>query len=370
MKTASKSIWLIMGLLALFGCSGNGHAPEKKAAAAVIVKGAVTERVDLSQLPETFEVVGTVRSRTSAVITSRVPGTISAIKGQEGDRVKKGQLLIQLDAGENQANEAAAVAGIDEARRGLDEAVARKRLADVTHERYQKLFNEQAVTRQEFDIKQADKEIAAQGVSRAEARLRQAQAGAQAAGSLSGYTRISAPISGVITAKAVGLGATVFPSQPLMTIEDEGGYQLELAIPESMSSKVRPGNEVQITLDAIAATASARIAEVVPSSDPLSRTFIAKVSLGQKGLKSGMFGRGVISLGGGVSGMLVAKTAVFERGALTSVWTVDKDSIAHMRIVKTGRTVGGRVEILSGLSSGERVVVSGAEKVSEGSRVE
>ena len=83
-----------------------------------------------------------------------------------------------------------------------------------------------------------------------------------------------------------------------------------------------------------------------------------------------MFGRGVISLGGGVSGMLVAKTAVFERGALTSVWTVDKDSIAHMRIVKTGRTVGGRVEILSGLSSGERVVVSGAEKVSEGSRVE
>jgi RND family efflux transporter MFP subunit len=299
-----------------------------------------------------------------------VPGTISAIKGQEGDRVKKGQLLIQLDAGENQANEAAAVAGVEEARRGLDEALARKRLADVTYERFQKLFNEQAVTRQEYDVKQADKELAAQGVARAEARLRQVQAGAQAAGSLSGYTRITAPISGVITVKSVGLGATVFPSQPLMTIEDEGGYQLELAIPESMSSKVRPGSEVQITLDAIAATASARIAEVVPSSDPLSRTFIAKVPLGQKGLKSGMFGRGVISLGGAVSGMMVAKSAVFERGALTSVWAVDKDGIARLRIVKTGRTVGNRVEILSGLSGGERVVVSGAEKVSEGSRVE
>ena len=69
--------------------------------------------------------------------------------------------------------------------------------------------------------------------------------------------------------------------------------------------------------------------------------------------------------------MLVARKAVVERGALTSVWIVDKENIARMRLVKVGKTVGDRVEILSGLSDGERiVVVGGVEKVSEGAKVE
>jgi multidrug efflux pump subunit AcrA (membrane-fusion protein) len=66
----------------------------------------------------------------------------------------------------------------------------------------------------------------------------------------------------------------------------------------------------------------------------------------------------------------VPKKAVIERGALTLVWTADKDAIARMRIVKAGRITGERIEILSGLSDGDRVVVSGAEKVSEGNKIE
>jgi len=82
-----------------------------------------------------------------------------------------------------------------------------------------------------------------------------------------------------------------------------------------------------------------------------------------------MFGRGVISLGSTVNGMLVARQAINVRGALTSVWVVDKDSIARMRLVKVGKVVGNMVEILSGLSDGERVVVSGSEKINEGAKV-
>ena len=370
-----RNYWLLVGgllSLALFngGCSKQNEAGKAENAPVAVVKGVTLETVKSSATPDLLDVVGSVRARTSAIISTRIPGSISVLRVREGDRVKKGQILIQLDAQENQATAAGATAGIDEARRGLDEAFSRKKLADATFDRYQNLFKEQAVTRQEFDVKQTEKDIAAQAVARAESRLKQAQEGAKASNAMSDYTRIVAPISGVIASKQADLGATVFPGQPLMTIEDEGSYQLELALPESEAAKVKPGSPLQITLDSIGKSFSAKISEIVPTADPASRTFVAKITLTQKGLKSGMFGRGSISLGTSTNGITVPKKAVVERGALTSVWTLDKENIARMRIVKVGRQTGERMEILSGITDGDRIIANGVEKVTEGSKVE
>jgi RND family efflux transporter MFP subunit len=361
---------LLITALSAPGCSKKHDAGKAENAPVAIVKGITLETVKTVAMPELLDVVGSVRARTSAVVSTRIPGSISVLRVREGDRVKKGQVLAQLDAQENQAHAAVANAAIDEAHRGLDEALSRKKLADTTFDRYQKLYNEQAISRQEFDVKQAEKDMASQGAARAESRLRQAKEGAKAASAMSDYTRIIAPISGIIASKQADLGATVFPGQPLMTIEDEGTYQLELALPEGFATKVKPGSPLQVTLDAIGSTFTARIAEIVPTADPASRTFTAKVALKQSGLKSGMFGRGSISLGTTVNGITVPKKAAVERGALTYVWVLDKENIARMRIVKVGRVTGERVEILSGLSDGERVVVAGVEKVTEGARVE
>ncbi len=361
---------VLLALAVMAGC-GTGHdsaqkAPETRPA----ISGLGLETVAVTAMPETVDVVGTVRARTSALVSTRIPGVVSVLKVREGDRVRKGQILMQLDAQENQALAAQSASGIDEARRALDEAVARRKLADATFERYHRLFTEQAVSRQEFDVRQTDRELAAQGVARAEARLKQAQEGARAASAMADYTRVIAPISGIITSKQVDLGATVFPSQPLMTIEDESHYQLELAIPETLAQKIRPGMPVRVSLDASGTTAQTRIAEVVPAADPASRTFIAKIDLNQKGIRSGMFGRGVVSLGSTVNAMLVPRSAVLEKGALTSVWVVGAGQTTRLRLVRVGKTVGDRVEILSGLAAGDRVVVSGLEKVSEGAKVE
>ncbi|NTW98872.1 MAG: efflux RND transporter periplasmic adaptor subunit [Geobacteraceae bacterium] len=356
--------------LSAAGCSKKHEEGKAETAPVAVIKGTSLEVVKLAAVPELLDVVGSVRARTSAVVSTRIPGSISVLRVREGDRVRKGQLLAQLDAQENQATAAVATAAVDEARRGLDEAFSRKKLADTTFDRYNNLLHEQAITRQEFDVKQTEKDVAAQGVARAESRLKQAQQGAKAATTVSDYTRIIAPISGIIASKQADLGATVFPGQPLMTIDDDGSYQLELALPENVASKVKPGTPLQVTLDAIGSTFAARIAEIVPTADPASRTFVAKIALNQKGLKSGMFGRGAVSLGTTTNGITVPKKAVIDHGALTSVWTLDKGNIARMRIVRVGRQSGERVEILSGLSDGDRVVVSGAEKVTEGARVE
>jgi RND family efflux transporter MFP subunit len=355
----------------LAACGEKGHeARHEGNSPAIVVKGLQVETVKASEVPDIIEVVGTVKARTSAVVSARIPGTVSMLKVREGERVRKGQILARLDAQESGATAAAAAAGADEAHRALDEALARKRLADVTFDRYLRLYNEQAVTRQEFDTKQAEKEVAAQGVARAEARFRQAGEGARAASRMADYTAIVSPISGVIIARQVDSGSTVFPAQPLMTIDDEGSYQLELALPESLATRVKVGTPVQVTLDALNATFDAGIAEIVPSADPRSRTFIAKVPLARKGVASGMFGRGAISLGSASNGILVPRGAVVEHGALMSVWVVDQAHSARMRLVKTGKSVGGKVEILAGLSDGERLVICGAEKVSEGAKVE
>jgi RND family efflux transporter MFP subunit len=368
-SAALVSIPLIV-LMAVSGCSKKHEADKKENVPASVVKGTKLEIVKSSAMPETLEVVGTVRARTSAVVSARIPGTLSLLNVREGDRVRKGQILARLEALENQANAAVATAGVDEARQGVDEAQSRKKLVDSTFDRYHKLFNEQAISRQEFEVKQSEKELAAQGLARAEARLKQAQERSKAASTMSDYTRIVAPISGVITSKPVDLGATVFPAQPLMTIEDEGSYLLELAVPESLAARVKPGSPVQVALDALGGSFETRIAEIVPAVDPVNRSFTAKIALNQKGLKSGMFGRGSISLGTSVNGISVPIMAVVNHGALTSVWTLDKESMARMRIVKVGRQTGARVEILSGLTDGDRVVITGVEKVSEGAKVE
>ena len=370
-RTYALSVTIVLtAALLTAGCSKKHEAGKAATAPVTVLKGLSLETVRNVAVPEMLEVVGSVRARTSAVVSTRIPGSISVLRVREGDRVRKGQLLAQLYAPENQATAALATAGIDEARRGLDEAVSRRKLAETTFDRYQNLFKEQAISRQEFDARQTEKDMAAQGVARAESRLKQAQEGAKASAAMSGYTRIIAPISGIIASKQADLGATVFPGQPLMTIEDEGSYQLELALPENLASKVKPGSPLQVTLDAVGSSFAARIAEIVPTADAGSRTFVAKIVLNQKGLKSGMFGRGSISLGTTVNGITVPIKAVINRGAMTVVWTVDKENITRMRIVKIGRQSGERLEILSGLTEADRVVVTGAEKVTEGARVE
>jgi len=366
--TFNRAVAITVISLLLFSCGRKERSAEEKPV--TVLKDVAVELVKQESLPEVLEVVGTVRSRTAAMISPRIAGVIAVMRVKEGDRVKKGEVMARLDALENQANALAAVNAVEEARRALDESIARKHLAVTQFERYRNLLTGDVVSRQDFEVKETEKELALQGVARAEARLKQAQEQSKGAGIVADYTRIVAPISGIITSRTADLGSTVFPSQPLFTIEDENGYQLELAIPESMATRIRPGSAVQITLDSLGSSFAARIVEIVPAADPASRTYTAKVPLAQQGLKSGMFGRGAVALGTAVNSISVPKKSVVERGAMNSVWVVDSGNIARLRLVKIGRAINERVEILSGLSAGERVVVSGVEKVSDGAKVE
>jgi len=184
-----------------FGC-GKKVEPVQPSAP-VVLQGITVAALAAEAIPEIQEAAGAVKARSSALVSARIAGSVSGVYVKEGDRVARGKLLLVIDAAESGAAAAGAASGVDEAARALDEARSRRRLAAATFDRYRRLFEEQAVTRQEFEQRQMEQETASEGVARAEARLSQARQGARAAGTVAGYGRVSSPISGVVLAKQV-----------------------------------------------------------------------------------------------------------------------------------------------------------------------
>ena len=356
---------LLVFSLVTTGCGEKRRSTET---AAPVVKGAALELARVTDIQDMVEAVGTVKARNSAQIAARIPGTVRAVLVREGDRVGRGRLLLTIDAAESLAGAAGAQASVEEAHRALEEALSRQSLAEVTWQRFNNLYQEQAATRQELDARTAERDMARQGVARARARISLAREALRAAGAVAGYTKVTAPISGVVTGKNVDLGMTVFPGTPLMTVEESDAFRLEAAAPETLFGKVRPGDVVAVEVTG-APPMHGRVAGVVPSADPLSRTFTVKIDIAGSGLRSGTFGKAAFAVGAH-RGILVSRSAVFERGALTAVWAVGSDRIARMRLVRIGKTAGDKVEVISGLAEGENVVIAGVDKVVDGARIE
>jgi multidrug efflux system membrane fusion protein len=371
MKIMSAGVVCLIAAALMTGMAGCGDKGKKGTVAEgrPVVRGLTLETAASTTVPERVEATGTVRSINSALLSARIPGTISGIYAKEGDRVRRGKLLLTIEALESSAGASGAAYAVEEAQSAVEEALARKKLADVTFERFSKLFNEQAVTRQELDTRLAERDVADKALARARARLDQMRESHRAAGAVAGYTRIAAPFGGIITGKTVDVGATVFPGMPLMTVEAEGNYRLEVNAPESLLGKIRVGQAVPVSLDGVTGSADGKVAEIVPRVDPTSRTFTVKLDISPKGVRSGQFGRARFPVGE-KRRILVPESALSEHGELTSVWVVDRLNIVRLRLVKPGSTYGNRIEILAGLSDGDRIVTGGVEKVTDGARIE
>lgn len=145
-----------------------------------------------------------------------------------------------------------------------------------------------------------------------------------------------------------------------------------------MLKKVRLGTPVRVSIDALGSQEfSSRVSEIVPASDPASRSYTVKIDLfdkkgrpvDQPALRSGLFGRARFVIGQ-KQALKIPQKAILQRGQLVSIFIVDESSILHLRLIKTGKQYEDQVEVLSGLNDGERIVIEGLEKVKEGDRVQ
>ncbi len=287
------------------------------------------------------QVVGTVRAKVRATLEAKVSGRILKMPVAVGDRVRKGQVVAQLDAQEIKAN-------LTKAR-----AVLRQAKADL--DRYTRLLQQKSVTPAEFEAVQAKHAVAAATVNEAE--------------TLFSYARVTAPFDGVVTHKLADVGDLASPGRPLVEIDDPGTLRLEAAVPEALSGFVGLGTPISVRLSSLEKTVDGIVSEVAPTADPNSRTLLVKIDLETvKGLRAGQFGRALVPTGR-TNIVRVPTDAVVRRGQLEILF-IAVDSRAQLRLVKTGKVFGEQVEIVSGLEPGEAVIVTKPSSLRDGQPIE
>jgi multidrug efflux pump subunit AcrA (membrane-fusion protein) len=360
------------------GCS-QGEAPAAVAGSPVSVSVAAAAEQDLVT---PFEAGGVVRAQRVAVVVSRIMADVRAVPVKAGDRVRAGQTLVLLDARELQAHrnraaasqvavtQATALAEAD--RQAADAGLA---LARLTHQRIAGLKAKNSATQGELDEAvanlrgaEARMRVAEARVAEARASIDSAAAGASAADVAASYATLTAPFDGIVTEKSVDPGNMASPGLPLVTVEDDRAFRLEVRLDESRAAFVHAGDEVRVRLDG-APDAAGRVAVVERMLDPGSHDFLVKIDLPSgTPLRSGMYARAIFR-GAARHGLAVPEAAIVRRGQLSSVFVVDADNHARLRLVNASEPADGRVEIRAGVRAGERVVLSPPPALADGSPV-
>jgi multidrug efflux pump subunit AcrA (membrane-fusion protein) len=351
-------------------------------------KPAVKARVavaDVSQQPFIYRAVGTVKARTASTLSSKLMGTVTSVKVRVGDIVKKGATLVTIDdeqvvAGLRQAEAALDVArrGLDAARSAYEAAKAGASLAGTTYKRYQQLMAEDSVSKQEFDEIAARYRQAASALKQAEAmvkvarfRVQQAEAGLTAAQARNRDITVRAPYDGIVAAKMIEVGDLASPGTPFLRLEKIGDFEVRVAVPEEYGRYVHTGQELSVHIPSLGLSGlSGKVRTISPAADQATRTFTAKVTLPpEKHIKSGLFAR--VDIPVGEAGILtLPRSALVKYGQLTGFYLVDEKQTARFRLVRTGRILGERMEVISGLKTGDHYVVQPPLEMEDGVKVE
>ena len=377
----TKLAALFLTLLWLAGCSE--APPDGREAAAAAAIPVIVEPAAPQALPSIYEATGTVRARVSAVISSKLLANVREVKAQLGDRVREGQTLVTLDSRDLDAAARRARAAREELRQAVpeaDSAVAAAKanfdLAQTTFQRMNELYGKKSISDQEFDevsgkrkAAQANYEMMQARRAQLDGKMAQMEEDIRAADVARSHAEIAAPFAGLVIAKTVEPGILAAPGVPLLTLEREGTYRLEASVEESRLVAIRVGQAVRVKLEGVDRTLEARVSEIGPVVDAASRAYTVKIDLpAVPVIRSGSFGRAMFHVGSR-SLLAIPLTAVTERGQLRSVFVVE-NGVARTRLITVGQHAGDRVEVLSGLTTGDAVVISAPRDLADGARVE
>ena len=336
------------------------------------------------QLPNLHLASGTVRGRSTAVLTSKITGYVRTVSVRPGDHVKAGQSLARLEANDTRATVARARAALAqthnakiEAESGLVAASAAARFAKTSYERASLLLADKAIAQQQFDEAEARWQSARAQEQMAEARIRTlgssidaAEAGLGEASANLGYAEITAPFAGRVLERRVDPGALASPGAPLFVLADESGLRVEAAVEESLASDVKLGDDAEVTIDALAKPIIGKVGEIVPDIDSASRAFLVKIDLPPEAasVRSGAYTRVAFHVGA-TKRLVVPSPAISSLGALERVFVV-QDGRARLRMITRGQTSGPWTEVLTGLSANESLVAAPPADLRDGTRIE
>ncbi|MHC1729493.1 MAG: efflux RND transporter periplasmic adaptor subunit [Syntrophobacteraceae bacterium] len=350
-----------------------------------------TVKVERRVYPLVIDQVGSLRARNEAQVSSRIMAQVKEILVREGDKVvgsdenDKPTILARLDDRDIQARlrqaqsqsiamdraVEVARAKLAAARAQVESTRAGKERELSDYRRYQDLKRNQAATGRQLDHARAQKDMAearaaaalqevqaAQGeIARAQAQKEQAEAAISEARAMLSYTVIQAPFTGQVVRKMVNVGDMASPGQTLFFLETPSRPELHAALSESLIQYLKTGQDLEVRIDALELTSEGKIREIVPQSDPSTRTVLVKVSLpAEQRLVNGLFGRLRIPYGQ-YDALVIPSKAVSQVGQLPLVEVIDMDGYPQRRFVTLGEHHGDLVEVLSGLAENEEAII-------------
>lgn len=335
---------LVLGLAA---CGGSSAAPTNGEAEAKAAPVRVAMAAPAAFLTE-ISAVGRVEPDHAFVLAFKTPGVISLLKVEEGDAVKKGDVLAELDPRDVDAQWRQAQEAADKAARDL---VRTKKL-------------------------HASGYASDAALQDATAQAAMTRAGAQAARSTRGYASIVAPNNGVVMKRHVEANGVVAAGTPVLTLSDDSeAYVLSVGLADRDALRVKLGDTAKIAFDAYPGQAfEATVSEIGADADTKTGTFIVKLRIAAASdtLKSGLVGRAAITPADqGVPGLAIPVDAILDgHGAEALVFVVDpRDGTAHRTRIGVGRISGPLVAVTAGLNAGDAVVVDGAGYLNDGEKV-
>jgi RND family efflux transporter MFP subunit len=368
MKNVLWSSLLAASAALIAGCH-SGESPTIPSTPQTVEARVVESRQQL--VPLNLGSTGTVQARESAVVSAQVMGHIQQVLVREGDSVRAGQTLVILDDAAIRASVEQAQAGVKAAQSAQAAAQANAALAASTLARYKQLDAQKSVSPQELDEVSRRSEAAAANLEAVRAQTDAARAQETGARTMQSYARLVAPFAGTVTARMADPGTMATPGVPLLKIDQAGTLQLDASVDESAISAIHRGMKVPVSIDsASSASLTGIVTEIVPAADPSSHSFLVKIDLpSSTQLRAGMYGTAMFS-NGTKQAILIPRSAVVARGSLSCAYVLDSQGIAQLRYLTLGATQGDLVEVLSGVSTGEKLVDAPSDRDIAGKRIE
>jgi len=316
-----KGTLLLSALVLLAGALPASFSFAADAPASVVVQA---RDVDLG-----FPVEATVEAVRQATVAAQVAGRILDLRVDAGQKVRAGELLMRIDVREAAGSDLAAKAALAQAR--------------AAWERTKNLYAQKFVSKAALD--------------QAEAAFKAAQGAASAAGAGLSHGTVTAPIAGLVAERHVEAGEMAAPGKPLLTIFDPRGMRVIASLPQYKLAELRKSPRARIELPETGRWIDVARIEILPTVDSRSHTATARLYLPEnvEGIVPGAYARAHFS-SGTAKKLTLPPAAVLRRGEVTAVYVIDDKGVARLRQVRLGEAVvGGELEVLAGISAGERV---------------
>jgi RND family efflux transporter MFP subunit len=355
-----KIISLIsISLFILTSCNGEKNEAVTESPAIAVKVSGVSEN-DNSPF---VSASGKIEAENSADLSTRMMGYVTKVHVTVGQKVNAGQSLVSINNTDLQAKKAQVDASILQATAGYNSA-------KKDYDRFVNLFKQQSASQKELDDMTARYEMAKAGLEGAKQMRNEVLAQFN-------YSNITAPFSGVVTNTFVKEGDMANPGMPLVSVEGASKLQVTAMVSENDITAIKKGMSVKILVKSSNKNLTGKVSEVSVSAKNTGGQYLVKINLDKtdSSILSGMFVNvqfpveNKVSVNTTNSMVLVPESALVKQGQLTGIYTIGNENVAILRWLRTGKTFGNQVEVLSGLSADEKYIVSAEGKLFNGAKV-